>query len=113
MLQNSGRPPPRDAGDDLPIEQLGRRLYNTEFSGNAAQSQGAGLVPRERLVRLARKIHRLGERPLFELFRELDAGANLHECLERYAAIAPLTGLIQSLSGDRLPQPRLIRGWRA
>jgi hypothetical protein len=111
--QNGGRPPPRDAGSDPPIERLGRRLDNTKFNGNAAQSQGGGLIPRERLARLARKIHRLGERPLFELFRELATGANLHECLERYAALAPLTGLIQSLSGDRLPRPGVIRGRRA
>ena len=106
------RPPPRLENGGPENDRHPDRL-RTKFNGNAAQSQGGGLVPRERLARLARKIHRLGERPLFELFRELATGANLHECLERYAALAPLTGLIQSLSGDRLPRPRVIRGRRA
>jgi hypothetical protein len=36
---------------------------------------GPAGIPRERLRHLARRIHRLGERPLFELLAELDAGS--------------------------------------
>jgi hypothetical protein len=39
------------------------------------------------LAVFARKIHRLGERPLYELFRELERGADLRETLETYAAL--------------------------
>jgi hypothetical protein len=51
-------------------------------SHTAPRSQTGGRAlapapPRERLAYLARKIHRLGERPLYELLRELEAGAPL------------------------------------
>ena len=45
-------------------------------------------VPAPRLQHLVRQIHALGERPLFELFRELERGADLHGALERYARLA-------------------------
>jgi hypothetical protein len=60
-------------------------------------------VPLPRLRWLAGQIHPLGPRPLFELFRELDAGADLQSALERYARLAPLTNFIAELSGDQLP----------
>jgi hypothetical protein len=56
-----------------------------------------------RLRRLAAQIHRLGPRPLFELFREIDAGSDLPQALERYAKLEPLTDLITLLGGDQLP----------
>jgi hypothetical protein len=63
---------------------------------------------RARVRFLARRIHALGERPLFEMFCELDAGADFTECAERYAALP--AGLIKALGGDRLADFRLIDG---
>lgn len=60
------------------------------------------LVPDVRLRRLARQIHTLGERPLFELLRELDAGADVHSTLESYARLAGLADFIHEQDGDRL-----------
>jgi hypothetical protein len=59
---------------------------------------------------LARRIHLYGERCLVELFIELDADANLHSALERYARIAPLAGFVRALGGDRLAGPRAVSG---
>jgi len=71
----------------------------------------APAAPRERLAYLARKIHRLGERPLLELFVELAAGAPLHERLERHAELP--ADFIAANDGDRLSSsPRSIRGGR-
>lgn len=43
MLQKSRRPPPRDAGSDPPIEQLGRRLYsNSILEDQTRQTSGQG-----------------------------------------------------------------------
>jgi hypothetical protein len=69
-------------------------------------------IPLARIHHLARSIHCLGERPLAELFIELDAGASLHSALERYARISPLAGFIQAHGGDRLPAPRVLGGGR-
>jgi hypothetical protein len=67
-----------------------------------------------RLRLLAGRIHRLGPRPLYELLRELDAGAELGPRLEAYARLAPLADFIHAFGGDQLPAPRLIsvRGGR-
>jgi hypothetical protein len=64
-----------------------------------------------RLRYLAGKIHRLGPRPLYELFRELASGSDFQCVLERYAGLQPLAEFISHLGGDRLPPPaRLVRG---
>jgi hypothetical protein len=68
-------------------------------------------IPIARLQYLAKRIHKLGPRPLFELLRELASGAELMFVLERYARIEPFAGFITHLNGDRLPPPaRLVRG---
>jgi hypothetical protein len=67
-------------------------------------------VPPERLRCLARRIHQLGPRPLFELFSELEAGAPLIPRLETYAALP--ADFIKKLDGDRLPVVRMIRNGR-
>jgi hypothetical protein len=73
----------------------------------------APALPRERLACLARRIHRLGERPLYELFRELASGAPLLPRLERYARLeADYGDFIRALSGDRLTPLRSIPGGR-
>jgi hypothetical protein len=70
-------------------------------------------IPIARFQYLASKIHRLGPRPLFELLRELDSGADLIFVLERYARIESFTGFITQLNGDQLPPPaRLVGGRR-
>jgi hypothetical protein len=105
--KNEERPPPsRD--DDLSNERFPGRLSN-EFNACRRRAQGA---PRERLAHLARKIHRLGERPLLELFVELAAGAPLIPRLERYAALSDLAPFIKQWGGDRLPIARLVRKGR-
>jgi hypothetical protein len=63
-----------------------------------------------RLRHLARQIHELGERPLYELFRELEQGADLLPTLEAYARLAPFAQFIAENGGDRLPQPRSVGG---
>jgi hypothetical protein len=60
-------------------------------------------LPRSRVHLLAARIHRLGERPLAELFLELLAGADPVDRIERYAALAPLADFIAAQGGDRLP----------
>lgn len=65
-------------------------------------------LPRERLAHLARRIHRLGERPLAELFIEIAGGAPFEERLERYASLSDLAPFIKQLGGDQLPIARLV-----
>jgi hypothetical protein len=51
-----------------------------------------------RLQHLARRLHQLGERPLFEFLSEIESGADLRSRLERYAQLDP--ELIRELGGD-------------
>jgi hypothetical protein len=67
-------------------------------------------ISEARLRLLARRIHRLGERPLFELFRELDDGTDLSSTLEAYAKLP--ADLIREYGGDRLPAIRIVGGVR-
>jgi hypothetical protein len=64
-------------------------------------------MPPERLRYLAGAVHSLGPRPLFELFRELVAGRDLMQRLERYAQLD--ADFIRALGGDQLPsRARLV-----
>jgi hypothetical protein len=75
--------------------------------------RNASKIPLSRLQYLARKVHGLGPRPLFEMFRELASGGDLQCVLERYARLAPLAEFISHLGGDQLPAPaRLVGGRR-
>jgi hypothetical protein len=65
---------------------------------------------RARLRRLAAQIHALGPRPLFELFCELDAGADFASRAERYAALP--VDFIRALGGDRLRNLVVLDGDR-
>jgi len=65
-----------------------------------------------RLQRLAAQIHTLGPRPLYELLRELDAGAELRPTLERYARLAPLADFIAANGGDDFKPLRVVGGRR-
>ena len=84
----------------------------TKFSGFGphklpqAENQIASRNPR--LRHLAARIHELGERPLYELFLELERGADLHDTLERYARLSPLAEFIAALGGDRFAKPRVV-----
>jgi hypothetical protein len=68
--------------------------------------------PPERIHYLARRLHSLGVRPIYELLLELRDGADLWIRLERYAGLAPLAGFIASQGGDHLPPPRALKGGR-
>jgi hypothetical protein len=62
-----------------------------------------------RLRALAPRVHALGEAPLFHLFRELAAGADLVGTLETYATLH--ADFIRANRGDRLaPVLAVIRG---
>jgi hypothetical protein len=61
-------------------------------------------VPASRLQRLARQIHALGERPLYECLLELESNADLLPTLERYARLAPFAAFIAENGGRDLPK---------
>ena len=106
LPRNRERPPPQIADGDLSKEQLPGQL-GKEFNASRRRSQGAPRIPRQRLALLTRRVYALGERPLLELFVELEAGADLHERLERYAALP--ADFIKQLGGDRLPIARVVK----
>jgi hypothetical protein len=54
----------------------------------AGLEQSDSSVGNVRLWRLATRVHSLGAGRLYELFAELENGADLQEALERFAAIA-------------------------
>lgn len=71
----------------------------------------ADTAEEQRLVRLrylARRIHALGERPLFEMLLELERGAALMPTLERYARLP--ASFIRAWDGDRLNSFVVIDG---
>jgi len=63
-------------------------------------------IPDVRLRQLAGRIHSLSPHPLFELFRELDGGADLHPTLEAYARLP--AGFVAQHGGDQLARLRLV-----
>jgi hypothetical protein len=64
---------------------------------------------RTRLQFLARRLHRLGAKPLFHFLDELAHGADLRASLENYASLDP--ALIAAYGGDRfLPFFAIDRG---
>jgi N6-adenosine-specific RNA methylase IME4 len=67
----------------------------------------------ERLRYLAGRIHALGPRPLYELFREFDNGAPLSPALERYADLSAYRDFIRALDSANLfaPLPIIDGGW--
>jgi hypothetical protein len=65
-----------------------------------------------RLRRLASSLHRLGERPLYEFLREVEAGADVRARLEIYAALP--AGFIRENGGDQFqPVAYAVVGGRA
>jgi hypothetical protein len=64
---------------------------------------------RDRLQYLARRLHGLGERPLFHFLDEFERGADLRPHLERYAALP--AAFIKANGGDRfVPALHVIDG---
>jgi hypothetical protein len=76
-----------------------------------AAAEGVAMTD-PRLQRLAVQIHTLGPRPLYELLREIDAGAELGPTLERYARLAPLAEFIAAHGGDDFRPLRVVGGRR-
>jgi hypothetical protein len=66
-------------------------------------------VAPSRIRHLAQKIHQLGERPLYELFLELERGNDLLPTLERYGRLAPFAAFIAENGGRDLPKLRAVR----
>jgi hypothetical protein len=102
----------------MPPKKENRRACNAaarqdSLSHEPANSQKsltpqAARIPVARLRHLARLIHALGPRPLFELLRQLDGGAELHPTLEAYARLP--ANFIAAYGGDRLMPPRAVDG---
>ena len=61
-----------------------------------------------RLQHLARRVHALGARPLYELFRELLAGADPLARIERYGALD--ADIVCALGGSDFPPPAAVAG---
>jgi hypothetical protein len=69
--------------------------------------------PRQRLALLARRIHRLGERPLLECFLELEAGKPFNDTLKAYGKLEVYADFIAAHGGREIEQARLVAGRRA
>jgi hypothetical protein len=67
-------------------------------------------IPRQRLERLARAIHPLGERALYRLLANLQEGEEFPATVERYAELEALGDFIRAHGSGRLPEPRLVAG---
>jgi hypothetical protein len=66
-----------------------------------------------RLRHLTRAVYPLGPRPIYEMFREVQAGTDLVDALERYAAIAKYASFIKEQGGERLdPHLHAVEGGR-
>ena len=74
------------------------------------RSQMTSAPLRARVAYVARKIHGLGEHPLFELILELADGAPLLDRLERYASLP--RDFIVGHCGDRLRPRQLVESSR-
>jgi hypothetical protein len=74
---------------------------HSEITASYEDTQRKSGVDPARLRHLARRLHALGERPLYELMRELVAGADPVARLEVYCRIDPV--ILAALGGDVLP----------
>jgi hypothetical protein len=89
-----------------PIARAPRRW--TPAARNVVRCDGLNGSPSStsdiRLQHLAAHLHGLGPRATYELLREIAAGADIFERLERYARLDPR--VLNALGADRMP-PRL------
>ena len=101
------------SGDPRKSEISGKRCrFSATTSLPICQAfwpDSAPFSPAPRLQHLVRQIDALGERPPFELFRELERGVDLHGALERYARRAPFAAFIAENGGRDLPKMRAVR----
>jgi hypothetical protein len=98
---------PNALDTDVDIEERKQKQQPRHMTGETATVAGG------RLRLLARRVHALGPRPLYQMFRELAGGADFSNTAERYAALAPLADFIAANSGDQLPPvARLVGGRR-
>jgi hypothetical protein len=74
---------------------------HSEFTASREISQRKSAIDPVRLRYLARRLHALGERPLYELMRELVAGADPVARLDAYCRIDP--AILVALGGVTLP----------
>jgi hypothetical protein len=68
--------------------------------------------PPERLRLLAKQMHSLGERPLYEWMLEVSHGADPWETLEQYARLASLADFIAVHGGRDLSHHLRVAGER-
>jgi hypothetical protein len=61
-------------------------------------------MPRREPAIYCGHLHALGPRAVFELLRELAAGADLHKRLERYGRLD--AGIVKRLGADEMPPAR-------
>lgn len=71
----------------------------SEKASNLRENQAK--IADARLKYLTRRLHALGERPLYEMLREVIGGADLAQRLEVYARIDP--AVLAALGGVALP----------
>ena len=63
-------------------------------------------MPVERICNLAKRLHDLGPRPLYEFLREVASGSDPIDRLEIYARLDP--AIVRALGGDQFPTPAII-----
>jgi hypothetical protein len=85
---------------------------NREITITTPKKQASrSAADRARLQLLARRLHRLGEAPVFYFLEEIERGAPLRETLEIYAALD--ADFIKAFGGDQFAQPFVITGGHA
>jgi hypothetical protein len=108
-IANETPPEVRSAGPELNCNALDKQQFIDPEAATQAQNQRNPRVVaannpiasrrRVRLQYLARRLHGLGERPLFHFLDEVERGAPLWPHLERYAALPG--DFIKANGGDR------------
>jgi hypothetical protein len=84
------------------VDELGRQIHPRHKSV-FNPTHCTGPLPPAKLRQLAERVHALGPWRLFNLLRELQAGADLHDTIERYAArTAPIAAQLDTLWNDWL-----------
>jgi hypothetical protein len=86
---------------------IDNRVYPTKSARNQAEiSRNPAAARRLRLQYLARRLHGLGEKPLFHFLDEVERGEPLCPHLERYAALP--ADFIKANGGDRFAMPLFV-----
>jgi hypothetical protein len=88
-------------GGGTPGLEAHTKNLHLEITASSENTQRKSGIDPARLRHLARRLHALGERPLYELMRELVAGADPVARLEAYCRIDP--AILAALGGVTLP----------